>query len=114
MVQKFTGVKKLNRFKRTFSRSILFTLLTVAGLILLVYLLHNPSIKSPAQKSFDLLHGMDWSHQAGATQDSSGVHITSLGRAIVNQDGSGGQPNPPVNVRGPHLSVKGDFEIRFQ
>lgn len=61
--------------------------------------------------SNNLINGQDWAHFAGATQTDGLVHIDPLGRAIVNQDGSGGQPNPPVNVRGPHLSVRGNFEI---
>src|SRR5476651_1156270 len=66
---------------------------------------------SVAGPSNNLISGQDWSHFAGATQNDNSVHIDPLGRAIVNQDGSGGQPNPPVNVRGPHLTVKGNFEI---
>lgn len=65
-------------------------------------------------KSPNLISGQDWSHFAGAIQTIDGVHIEPLGRAIVNQDGSGGQPNPPVNVRGPHLLVSGDFKITYR
>lgn len=59
----------------------------------------------------DLLDGQDWTHFAGATQDSGGIHIKPLGRAIVNQDGAPGQQNTPVNVRGPHIQTTGDFQI---
>lgn len=62
----------------------------------------------------DLISGRDWTHLAGATQDASGVHVKPLGRAIVNQDGTGGQPNPPVNVPGSHLEVSGDFELSLR
>jgi len=34
-----------------------------------------------------------------------------LGRVIVHQDGSVGQLNPPVNIAGQHLLVRGDFKI---
>src|SRR3954468_19180584 len=59
----------------------------------------------------DLLAGHDWSHFAGATAQADGVHIVPLGRVIVNQDGSGGQPNPPLNLRGPHLVVAKDVRV---
>lgn len=61
----------------------------------------------------DLISGQSWSHMAGATQMGSRVKISPLRRAIVNQDGSGGQPNPPVNVRGPHLSFKEGFKLNL-
>jgi len=41
------------------------------------------------------------------------VHMRPLGRAIVQQDGAGGQPNPPVAILGPRLDVSGDFEIHW-
>ncbi|MFF0379329.1 endo-1,4-beta-xylanase [Actinoplanes missouriensis] len=59
----------------------------------------------------DVLTGHDWTHVAGGTAGSGGVRIVGLGRRIVQQDGSGGQPNPPVNLRGPRLAVRGPVEI---
>ncbi|MGI5440730.1 3-oxoacyl-[acyl-carrier-protein] synthase III C-terminal domain-containing protein [Streptomyces shenzhenensis] len=59
----------------------------------------------------DLLDGRDWAHFAGAKPTPSGVRITRLDRRITRQDGSGGQPNPPVNLRGPHLVFRGDIRI---
>ncbi|QIS09423.1 endo-1,4-beta-xylanase [Nocardia arthritidis] len=59
----------------------------------------------------DLLHGHDWTHFAGAEVGADGLRITPLDRKIVRQDGSGGQPNPPVNLRGPRLRIDGDFEV---
>lgn len=64
-----------------------------------------------AGKKEDVLTEQDWQHFAGASQDAAGVHIHALGRMIVNQDGSGGRPNPPVNVRGPQLDVDGNFRV---
>lgn len=60
----------------------------------------------------ELLKGRDWAHFAGAQVTDAGVHVSGLGRVIVAQDGSGGQPNPPVNLRGPRLDVHGDFDIQ--
>ncbi|MFJ5840637.1 endo-1,4-beta-xylanase [Streptomyces shenzhenensis] len=59
----------------------------------------------------DLLDGRDWAHFAGAKPTPSGVRITRLDRRITQQDGSGGQPNPPVNLRGPQLVFRGDIRI---
>lgn len=59
----------------------------------------------------DLLAGQDWSHFAGAETTDSGIRIKPLGRVITHKDTSMGQVNPPVNVRGPHLRVSGDFQV---
>ena len=65
---------------------------------------------APASGRVDLLAG-DWSHLPGGTVGSGGVRIHGLGRQIVLQDGTGGQPHPPVNLRGPQLKVRGDFQV---
>lgn len=72
----------------------------------------RPSVSSTARTSgrVDLLAG-DWSHFPGATAGPGGVRIHGLGRQIVLQDGTGGQPHPPVNLRGPQLRVRGDFQV---
>lgn len=62
-------------------------------------------------REIDLLVSMDWSHFAGADLQSDGLHISPLGREIVNQDGSPGQDNPPINTYGPHISAAGNFQI---
>jgi endo-1,4-beta-xylanase len=66
---------------------------------------------SPATTRSDLLRNHDWSDFAGAQQATGGVMITPLGRKIVHQDGSGGQPNPPVNLAGPQISFSGGLAI---
>ncbi|MEV6598657.1 endo-1,4-beta-xylanase [Actinoplanes sp. NPDC051346] len=70
----------------------------------------GPSGAAPPPGRVDLLAG-DWSHLAGARVEADGVRVHGLGRQIVRQDGTGGQPNPPVNLRGPRLRVSGDFEV---
>jgi endo-1,4-beta-xylanase len=86
--------------------------LSLAGLLIFIHSARASNrIQSAGSPAINLVDGQDWAHLAGATQTNNKVHITPLGRAIVNQDGSGGQPNPPVNVRGPHLLVKGDFKV---
>ncbi|MGW5636941.1 endo-1,4-beta-xylanase [Streptomyces sp. NPDC003832] len=59
----------------------------------------------------DLLDGRDWAHFASGKPTPTGVRITPLDRRITRQDGTGGQPNPPVNLRGPHLVFRGDVRI---
>lgn len=91
----------------------------LAVLIVVVSFYHSGTSETAdllavSAKSTDLISGQDWSHFTGATQTAKGVHIQPLGRAIVNQDGSAGQLNPPVNVRGPHLQVMGDFEVIYR
>ena len=68
----------------------------------------NAGTDGPAQ---NLLTGHDWQHFAGAAVTSAGVHVTPLNRVIVAQDGTGGQPNPAVNLRGPSLNAGGDFRV---
>ncbi len=57
-----------------------------------------------------LLRGQ-WAYLPGASVASDGLHIAHTGLAIVEQDGSGGQPNPPVNVYGTHLTFSGAFTL---
>ncbi|OGZ78389.1 MAG: hypothetical protein A2312_01225 [Candidatus Staskawiczbacteria bacterium RIFOXYB2_FULL_32_9] len=59
----------------------------------------------------DLLKSNDWSSFPGATLSDNGVHFQPLGRIIVHQDGSQGQENPPINLSGEYLLIKGDFKI---
>ncbi len=56
----------------------------------------------------------DWTHLAGARMVDDGVRIEGLGRAIVPTDDDEDQTpiaNPPINLRGPVLKVKGDFAL---
>jgi endo-1,4-beta-xylanase len=68
---------------------------------------------SPTPKpdvTIDLLRG-DWKDVPGVTPGSGGLQITATPRRIVEQDGGGGQPNPPLNLAGTHLVVGGDFTV---
>jgi endo-1,4-beta-xylanase len=57
-----------------------------------------------------LLQGQ-WDYTPGAHYADGKLLITPLNRAIVNQDGSGGQANPPINLYGTHLEDATDFSI---
>ncbi|WP_083263774.1 endo-1,4-beta-xylanase [Curtobacterium sp. ER1/6] len=58
----------------------------------------------------DLLHH-DWQHVPGIALDGDALRVTQTARRIVEQDGGGGQPDPPVNLFGTHLSADGDFSL---
>lgn len=62
------------------------------------------------QKATGLLDG-EWQYFPGGTMQRDGLHITATGSAIVEQDGSGGQSNPPINIYGTHLVRAGDFAL---
>ena len=58
-----------------------------------------------------LMQKESWSYFPGAKITNNGIHFQPLNRIITHQDGSVGQPNPPVNLGGKHLLVNGDFRI---
>jgi len=63
-------------------------------------------------KGIDFMtQGESWQYFPGAKITDKGIHFTPLNRIIAHQDGSMGQPNPPVNIGGQHLNIKGDFKI---
>jgi endo-1,4-beta-xylanase len=88
--------------------------LIVCGLVALRLSFTSSSNALPVVHPTDLISGQDWSHFAGAKQIGNGIYIQALGRAIVNQDGSDNQANPPVNVRGPHLAFSNDIQIQYK
>lgn len=53
----------------------------------------------------------DWQHVPGVARDGDGLRVTATGRSIVAQDGSGGRPDPPVDLAGTHLEAAGDFSV---
>ncbi|KQQ52750.1 endo-1,4-beta-xylanase [Plantibacter sp. Leaf314] len=68
---------------------------------------------SPSEREtvIDLLEH-DWQHVPGVVADGDELRVTATGRTIVEQDGGGGQPNPPVNLAGVHLDAPDDFTLR--
>ncbi|MER5619114.1 endo-1,4-beta-xylanase [Streptomyces sp. NPDC002215] len=47
----------------------------------------------------------------GTTARNDVLRVSASDRHIVEQDSSGGQPNPPLNLAGPHLRSDGDFTV---
>lgn len=52
-----------------------------------------------------------WGYMPGVTPEADGLQVAYRGFKIVEQDGSGGQPNPPVNEYGTHLDVPSSFAV---
>jgi endo-1,4-beta-xylanase len=54
----------------------------------------------------------DWQHVPGIVPDGDELRVSATGRSIVEQDGGGGQPDPPVVLAGTHLVGVADFSLR--
>lgn len=81
----------------------------------IVFLLIFGVVYKSTQKNneVDWLAAHDWSRFVGAENKNGSLHISPTGRDINHKDTSTAQPNPPVNVGGPHLKISGDFRIKM-
>ncbi len=52
-----------------------------------------------------------WDYIPGTVREGKVLRVLPAGFAIVNQDGSGGQANPGINLFGTHYAVSGDFSV---
>lgn len=71
----------------------------------------TPGSKQEITKPMELIEDA-YVHMAGSELQDDGLRIMPVPFAIVNQDGSGGQPNHPVNVYGAHLVGAGSFQLK--
>jgi endo-1,4-beta-xylanase len=71
----------------------------------------GPNGSDEPETVIDLLQ-QDWHHVPGVTPDGAELRVTATGRSIVEQDGGGGQPDPPVDLAGTHLVGVDDFSLR--
>ena len=71
---------------------------------------HAGNTPDTGNSQINLLAG-EWQYLPGATVTRDGLHVQHRGFAIVEQDGSGGQANPPVNVYGTYLHASGSFAV---
>ena len=91
-------------------------ILVATGIYGLVSAQSAPKVEGVTQASTTVTNPIDlsagqWNYLPGATATTAGVVVHDQAFKIVEQDGSGGQPNPPVNLYGTHLAVKGNFKI---
>ncbi|MCW2534244.1 MAG: glycoside hydrolase family 10, partial [Blastococcus sp.] len=80
-----------------------------SGLLLCVAACSTPREEPVPEVTLDLLD-QDWASMPGVMAGADGLRVSAIGSRIVEQDGTGGQPNPPV-LLGTHLAVGRDFSI---
>ncbi|MFY9636981.1 MAG: endo-1,4-beta-xylanase [Cellulosimicrobium cellulans] len=85
------------------------TLIVVASGLLLVLAGCNDRKPEP-DVVVDLLQ-QDWHYTPGVAVNGDKLQVTATPRTIVEQDGGGGQPNPPLNLAGTHLVAEADFSL---
>lgn len=106
--------KQIKQILNYFLQNKIKTLLIIGMIMIfaiIVLFIFTSTKKEVPQVNNNLLTNYGWQYLAGATTTSEGLLIQPLNGIITHQDGSEGQPNPPVNLVGPHLSVDGDFRI---
>ncbi|MFF2889139.1 endo-1,4-beta-xylanase [Paenibacillus sp. NPDC057967] len=67
-------------------------------------------------EGYNVLKGHNWNLFSGAVASGNQVIIQGMGRGIVPLGNHPSQPavaNPPINLKGPRLSVDGDFSVDF-
>ncbi|RJE91348.1 hypothetical protein D3P07_04670 [Paenibacillus sp. 1011MAR3C5] len=67
-------------------------------------------------EGYNVLKGHNWEQFSGAVASGNQVIIQGMGRGIVPLGNHPSQPavaNPPINLKGPRLSVDGDFSVDF-
>src|SRR4051812_4494459 len=82
-----------------------------------VYLVANPNLfgasagtstvfpKTAVSSQVNLITAGQWTYMPATMMAADGLHVDYRNFKIVEQDGSGGQPNPAVNEYGTHLQV---------
>jgi endo-1,4-beta-xylanase len=89
-----------------------FRVVSAATAGLLLALTGCSSIDSSPERRtvIDVLR-QDWRHVSGIRADGDALRVAATARSIVEQDGGGGEPNPPVNLAGTHLAAAEDFSL---
>lgn len=83
--------------------------LTSVGLLLAVAAC-TPTDEPDQAIVIDLLDE-DWRQVPGIVVTDEGLQVAATDWRIVDQDGGGGQPNPPVNLAGTHLVAPDEFTL---
>jgi len=68
------------------------------------------SVQADTVNNAHLLDGQ-WGYLPGSFRENDGVTIRAAQFAIVNQDGTGGQPNPAINIYGTHIEAASDIAV---
>lgn len=82
----------------------------IIGLIVVIAVYESINYKNYETNGTGLMQSDSWLYFPGAKIMGANIHFQPLNRIITHQDGSVGQPNPPINLS-KHLLVKGDFKI---
>lgn len=102
------AIKKVSGYK--------YLVLVLVGMVILFayYVLSGRSFLhvSAQDDKINLLES-GWNYMPGVLSKPDGLHVSHLGRAIVRQDGSGGQINPPINIYGTHLQTSGSYTLHM-
>lgn len=116
MHERLVGITRIWSGRRTIRWAVLVALVAVATS---AYMIIRPAPEvdpetdrsSQAARHDATMAG--WSYMPGVAPEADGLHVSYLGRSIVQQNGTPGQDNPPVNVYGTHLAGSGDATLRF-
>ena len=84
--------------------------MVAVGLVLALTGCTSTGPPSEPDTIIDLL-AQDWQQVPGIVTDGDALRVTATGRTIVEQDGGGGRPDPPVDLAGTHLLAAGDFSV---
>lgn len=94
----------------TTARRRLIASVSAVGLLLALAGCSATDSSSERDRTIDMLQ-QDWSHVPGVAVQGNALRVTATGAGIVEQDGGGGQPNPPVNLAGTHLVAASEFSL---
>lgn len=106
-----TRSMELNKLSSKAHRKKVYLTLSIS--VVLIVVVGLSYAMSANRLGFINLSVSDWSHFPNAEITGNTVHIKPIERVITHKDTSAAQPNPPVNIRGSHLDVSGDFEIKM-
>lgn len=98
--------------KKSFSyKYLVLVIVGLLGFFIYLVLSGRSFLNVSAQDNRINLLQSGWNYLPGVSPQPDGLHVSYLGRAIVQQDGSTGQNNPAVNVYGTHLQTPGSFML---
>lgn len=92
----------------------IFSLLFCLAIVLVIIVLMQPhqtnSITPPSSNGIDLL-AQNWAYMPATVPSQKQLDVAAADFRIVQQDGTGGQSNPPLNLYGTHIVGTDNFEL---